>query len=192
MLSYLLKPKRAIRQRAERSPFSSPYAGGASSPLLGARHAGPEHHRRPAADYDHDEQLDEHDAIEESDGDGEEDEDEVDEDGDLGTPLLPIFSAAHLGNSTRSTQRVSADSCCRRYTGLQPHSHDTLARCTTMRDNALMGPAEVASGLAISRQADTTADSDVPSLESYALRPDGELLAVQKGGTDEPGEFRHE
>lgn len=96
MLSFLLKPKRALPQRGERSPFSSPYAGGASSPLLGARHAGLEDHRRPAADYDNDEPPDEHDVVEES---ADDDEDGVDEDGGLGTPLLPIFSAAHLGNS---------------------------------------------------------------------------------------------
>lgn len=97
MLSYLLKPKRALRPRGDRSPFSSPYAGNASSPLLAGRHDGLEDHRRPAADYDHDGPPDEHDD-EESDGDAEEDEDEVDEDGGLGSPLLPIFSAAHLGN----------------------------------------------------------------------------------------------
>lgn len=54
-----------------------------------------------------------------------------------------------------------------------------------------MGPAEVASGLAISRQADTTADPHVSSHEGDALRPDGELLAIQKRGTDEPGQFGH-
>lgn len=99
MLSYLLKPKRAFRQRGDRSPFSFPNAGDATSPLLGARNSGQEDHRRPAADYDNDGPLDDHD-VEESDEDAEEDEDDVDEDGGLGTPLLPIFSAAHLGNST--------------------------------------------------------------------------------------------
>ena len=98
MLSYLLKPRRALRQRGDRSPFSSPYAGDASSPLLGGRHDGLEDHRRPAADYDHDGPPDGRDD-EESDEDAEEDEDEVDEDGGLGTPLLPIFSAAHLGKA---------------------------------------------------------------------------------------------
>lgn len=58
-----------------------------------------------------------------------------------------------------------------------------------MRDNALMGPAEVASGLTVPRQADTTADTYLSSLESYAVRPDGELPAVQKRNTDEPGKF---
>ena len=96
MLSYLLRPRRAIRQRGDRSPFSSPYAGGASSPLLAARCGGLEDHRRPAADFDDGVPADEHDIMEGSDEDAES-EDEVDEDGGRRTPLLPIFSAAHLG-----------------------------------------------------------------------------------------------
>ena len=109
MLSYLLKPKKALRHRADRSPFSSPYAGGASSsPLLGPTHGELEDHRRPAADY-RDERPEEHDVTGESDVDAEEDEDEADEDGGLGSPLLPIFSAAHLGNSglTFKVQSIS-------------------------------------------------------------------------------------
>lgn len=58
-----------------------------------------------------------------------------------------------------------------------------------MRNNAFMGAAEVASGLTVPRQADTTADTHVPPLESYAVRPDGELSTIQKRSTDEPGEF---
>ncbi|KAI9821900.1 MAG: hypothetical protein M1827_002482 [Pycnora praestabilis] len=91
MLSSLLRPKKA-RPRADRSPFSSPYAtesspGAAGQPTIEAR-------RRPAADYN--------DEAAESGGVNEEDEalDEIteeDEDGDGdATPLLPIFSAAHL------------------------------------------------------------------------------------------------
>lgn len=61
-----------------------------------------------------------------------------------------------------------------------------------MRNDAVMGPAKIASGLAVSRQADTTADPYVSSLKSYALRPDGKLLAVQEGDTNEPRELWHE
>lgn len=52
-----------------------------------------------------------------------------------------------------------------------------------------MGAAEVASGLTVPRQADTTADTHLPSHESYAVRPDGELSTIQKRSTNEPGEF---
>lgn len=84
MLSSLLRPKRA-RRRVEETPiFSSPYAG----------HA--------AADFTEDDEEDEHtdDDEENDEGDeGEEDmtEGEEGEDGDSNSPLLPIFSAAHLG-----------------------------------------------------------------------------------------------
>lgn len=69
MLSTLLRPR---KKRVDRSPFSSPFN---SSPLA-ARN-----------DYD---QIDDH-------GNGDDyDEDDGGED-DVGAPLLPIFSAAHLG-----------------------------------------------------------------------------------------------
>tara|TARA_R110002060_G_scaffold62580_1_gene71956 strand:+ start:681 stop:1094 length:414 start_codon:yes stop_codon:yes gene_type:complete len=85
MLSSLLRPKKA-RRRVEESPlFSSPYAG----------HA--------AADFTEDDDEDEHTEEEDNDqGDEEEGEEgmsegEEGEDGDSHSPLLPIFSAAHLG-----------------------------------------------------------------------------------------------
>ncbi|KAK0120400.1 hypothetical protein ONS96_010615 [Cadophora gregata f. sp. sojae] len=85
MLSSLLRPKKA-RRRVEESPlFSSPYAG----------HA--------AADFTEDDEEDEHTEEEDNDEDdhGDEEEEgmsegEEGEDGDSHSPLLPIFSAAHL------------------------------------------------------------------------------------------------
>ncbi len=86
MLSSLLRPKKA-RRRVEESPlFTSPYAG----------HA--------AADFTEDDEEDEHteDDDDQDDGGDEEGEEEMTEgedgeDGDSNSPLLPIFSAAHLG-----------------------------------------------------------------------------------------------
>jgi hypothetical protein len=69
MLSTLLRPK---KRRADKSPFSSPFE---SSPL--------------AARNDYDQIDDNEDADDYDEDDGGED--------DLDTPLLPIFSAAHLG-----------------------------------------------------------------------------------------------
>src|SRR4051812_11236698 len=105
MLSSLLRPKKA-RRRVEHSPLSSLYAD-QSSPLLARqqrlqpRHAtadfteteaedsvtedGDEGENRPGADD------------EDPEGEGEEGMgDRGDEDGE-DSPLLPIFSAAHLG-----------------------------------------------------------------------------------------------
>ncbi|KAH7355448.1 hypothetical protein BKA65DRAFT_605280 [Rhexocercosporidium sp. MPI-PUGE-AT-0058] len=85
MLSSLLRPKKA-RRRVEQPPiFSSPYAG----------HA--------AADFTEDDEEDEHTEDEEDNDQGDEEEEgehmtegEEGEDGDSHSPLLPIFSAAHL------------------------------------------------------------------------------------------------
>ena len=100
MLSSILRPKKG-RAGRERSPFSSPYAGLQSSPIA-ARRSGADERRRAAAELNDDEASGERQGV----GDEEEDDDDddltpdygADEDGhDEATPLLPIFSAAHLG-----------------------------------------------------------------------------------------------
>ena len=99
------------RQHGERSPFSSPYTALPSSPVA-VRRSSLEERRRPAADFDNDtspgptNRIDEEDE-EDEDVDHEEEED-VDEDGGGEmSPLLPIFSAAHLGPSIRSWPTVA-------------------------------------------------------------------------------------
>ena len=88
------------RPRGDRSPFSSPYTALLSSPVA-ARRGSLEERRRPAANFNADEspapniKIDEHEDEEELEEEDEGDEDE-DGEGDM-TPLLPIFSAAHLG-----------------------------------------------------------------------------------------------
>lgn len=90
----------------ERSPFSSPDSNFHASPIA-ARRGSLEERRRPAANFDHGispglaDRIDEEDREEEDgeeDGREEDQEEELDEDeaGEL-SPLLPIFSAAHLG-----------------------------------------------------------------------------------------------
>lgn len=83
------------------SPFSSPNSNLHPSPIA-ARRGSFEERRRPAANFDHAispgfaERINE-EAQEEEDGEDEDQEEELDEDeaGEL-SPLLPIFSAAHL------------------------------------------------------------------------------------------------
>lgn len=90
---------------AERSPFSSPNSNIHPSPIA-ARRSSLEERRRPAAKFDHARSptptngADDQDREEEN-GDEEDQEEELDEDeaGEL-SPLLPIFSAAHLGRLT--------------------------------------------------------------------------------------------
>lgn len=93
------------RHHRERSPFSSPYTALPSSPVA-ARRSSFEERRRPAADFnpaDFNQDVSpgvtgktdrEQEEEEEEDG---QDPDDPGEDGDEDmTPLLPIFSAAHL------------------------------------------------------------------------------------------------
>ncbi|KAL9075762.1 MAG: hypothetical protein Q9161_001514 [Pseudevernia consocians] len=83
------------------SPFSSPNSNLHASPIA-ARRGSLEERRRPAANFHHgispgpEERIDEEDQ-EDEDGEEEDQEEELDEDeaGEL-SPLLPIFSAAHL------------------------------------------------------------------------------------------------
>lgn len=113
MLSSLLRPKKRRRDVA-RSPFSSPSGRGDTSPE-GVRRSLLHERRHPAADYD-DENYDGFDGDEHHDDDGEEedeeneDDDEEDDDEDGAaedTPLLPIFSAVHLGLFTPVSEAQS-------------------------------------------------------------------------------------
>ncbi|MCJ1465878.1 hypothetical protein MMC07_004497 [Pseudocyphellaria aurata] len=86
--------------REERSPFSSPYPALLSSPA--ARRSSLEERRRPAAEFNQDispgrTSKNNEDREEREEEDGLDPDDDMDEDGDEEmTPLLPIFSAAHL------------------------------------------------------------------------------------------------
>ncbi|KAH8594454.1 hypothetical protein B0O99DRAFT_595389 [Bisporella sp. PMI_857] len=100
MLASLLRPKRG-RRRIEHSPFSSQY-NDQSSPLVArnrrieARHATADF---TETDIDDEITEDDEEAIEDDEEDEPDDDDDGggdDEDGDEDTPLLPIFSAAHL------------------------------------------------------------------------------------------------
>lgn len=97
-------------QEKRPSPFSSPYSNIQASPIA-ARRSSVEERRRPAAIFNHLLSPAAEDRIEEEDLDdeeGEEPDEDVNEDeegdGDINeddagetSPLLPIFSAAHLG-----------------------------------------------------------------------------------------------
>lgn len=108
MLSSLSRLGTTTSQHGERSPFSSPFSALHSTPVA-ARRSSLEKRRRPAVNFNHDLSPNPTSRIDEEiedDDDGDEDEEQVnehddedsDEDGAGETsPLLPIFSAAHLG-----------------------------------------------------------------------------------------------
>jgi len=102
MLSLLLRPRKGRRRVEQHSPFSSQFDQ--SSPVA-ARNQRQEV-RHATADFTETDVDDENTEDEEEDEGDEEDigndEDAMgsvdDEDGEEDSPLLPIFSAAHLGN----------------------------------------------------------------------------------------------
>lgn len=111
MLASLLRPK-ARRQQIDQTPFSysSPLAPSDSSPWFrAAGRRGPQRARRDGYSEDeHEPELEEIDENMDQDWVGDEDEDEEDDEEDgppEATPLLPIFSASHLG---RCPTRVSS------------------------------------------------------------------------------------
>jgi hypothetical protein len=106
MFSSLLRPKKG-RQRVTYSPSSSPF-GDQSSPLIARQQrAGP---RRTTADFTEtdaeDSNTEEEDGQEVGEEEPQEEEDNgheaEDEDGDVDSHILPIFSAAHLGKKSHS------------------------------------------------------------------------------------------
>ena len=111
MLSSLLRPKKHRQRVEEHSPFSSVYPVD-SSPIVArqerqVRHATADWTETEAEDDnsegdDDGEDIDEdgvdREAGDEEEGEEEEEDQDEDEDGEEDTPLLPIFSAAHLGN----------------------------------------------------------------------------------------------
>ena len=95
MLASLLRPKKR-RVYAERSPFSSPYTA-REAPVCRDQH--PPHHTAIRFNGLSDDEHDDGDVDDDNDyGAGENYEDAEDEDeANESTPLLPIFSASHLG-----------------------------------------------------------------------------------------------
>ncbi|EKD17476.1 uncharacterized protein L3040_005079 [Drepanopeziza brunnea f. sp. 'multigermtubi'] len=99
MLSSLLRPQRARRRAEQSSPFSSPYAGHAAADFTEDDDED-EHSEEEEQEEEEQDTVDEGEEDADADGEGDEGEDDdgdaEHEDGDSHSPLLPIFSAAHL------------------------------------------------------------------------------------------------
>ena len=110
MLSSLFGSGRG-RARKNRSAFSSPRSGIQPSPVANRR-SSQEQRRRIAAGFENDGSIAEEDVLMEEDAeedDADADQEDEDEDGDDDqSPLLPIFSAAHLGMdlTSRITEKL--------------------------------------------------------------------------------------
>jgi hypothetical protein len=93
MLASLLRPRQP-RLRVDRSPFSSPPTAQKQSSFIGRR----KYSHYPDNNFQDDDQEEESTSHGEyEDGDEDEDEDGEQNEHNESTPLLPIFSAPHLG-----------------------------------------------------------------------------------------------
>ncbi len=182
MLSSLLRPSRRSRRQAnDRSPFNSPSPEAArQNPLNERTHLLRQNQNNAvmgvetsgAEGDDHADSNLEDEEVESDNEDGVRDE----------TPLLPIFSAAHLG--LKVSCRVPSHCSCtdannRCPAHIQFDSCHTSPRRVQMRNNIVLGPASFPTGVTISSQADPTRNSRCIFFESNRICPHGQLLTVQ-------------
>lgn len=187
MLSSLLRPLQGSgRQPDGRSPFSSPSPQAPRWDSLNERS-----HLLP---------RDQHTTIREVEARGIQRGDEVqtdghldDEEGESGdedgvrddTPLLPIFSAAHLGSESVQSNLVSCDIYTdvddRRFAHIQPDPRYSSPCGHEMRDNADLGPAAFPTGVTIPSQADPARNPSCTFFQSNRVRVDGQLPTIHQG-----------
>lgn len=194
MLSSMLQSRPSWNRNKDHSPYSS-FHGNPSSPDEPRRHR-PEIRHAAAAytETEDDEQETERNGEHEVGGDEEEEDmdhedghlehDDEDEDPRAGTPLLPIFSAAHLGRTIflltifHISPTTKADLFNRCLASLQPYPCDSTDRGTTMRNHVNMGPTSITTSLTIPCEADATDDSNLSFLSRHTICADGKLLAI--------------
>ena len=170
----MLSPDRA---RRDRSPFSPHYTDLATSPVA-ARRSSLEERRRPAAEFGSGPSPISHKQIRERDEDdahidGEsEGGDEEDEPGPQ-SPLLPIFSAEHLGEFNANFCHASLKGLIilgvRHPSCLQYHPHNPASHRTPLRNDSILGSAANPASIPIRCKAYSTANQKLSLLESYLI-----------------------
>jgi hypothetical protein len=182
MLSSLFRPSRSSkRQRDTRSPFSSP------SPAVTRRH--PPHERTQLLSQDQAnapgiQNTSRTDSDEEDHTDHDLDDEEFESGNEDGVreeaPLLPIFSAAHLGSNLflqvlRLWTCTDANRCT---------AHIQLNPCHTppdrvqMRNHVIMGPTSITTSVTVSPQTNPAGHSSYTLFQSNTIRVDGQLSTI--------------
>jgi hypothetical protein len=191
MLSLLLRPKKKVRRVQEQ--FSSPATHGEqSAPAKYGRERAEV--RYAAADWTETDENDEETEEEGSNGGLEEEqveqhhlggEDDDHEDGDEETPLLPIFSAAHLGTIfIQYYLHLDKANYYRCNTGLSSNTCDSNDCPSSKRNNLDVGPTAVSASITIPRETYAATDSNSTLLSSDSICLDGELPTVWEGSTN--------
>ena len=192
MLSSLLRPKKKVRRVQEQ--FTSPAPPGEQS--APAKHGRERAEARyAAADWTETDDNDEETEEEDSNGGGlEEEQAELDhlggedddhEDDNEGTPLLPIFSAPHLGTIfIQCCLHLDNANYYRCNTGLSSNTCDSNDCPSSKRNNLDVGPTAVSASITIPRETYAATDSNSTLLSSDTVCLDGELPTVWEGSTN--------
>lgn len=146
--------------------------------------------RHATADWTETEDNDEN-TEDEEEGDGDEDEEDEeeneedgDEDGDEDTPLLPIFSAAHLGKKdllepiSCHFYMLTSPRCA---SCIQSHACHPSHRPPQNRNHLDLGPTPIATSLPVSSQTDATTGSNESLFAGDVIRFDGKLFTIPEG-----------
>jgi hypothetical protein len=127
-----------------------------------------------------------------------EDADAEDEDAPIeSTPLLPIFSAPHLGTAPVTMKkfwRVFTDfvSLNRYPSGLRRYTCYPILDHLAVRNHPYLGPAPIASDFAILGKANSTENQSLALFKSYAICIDDELPSIRQGSSFEPRKQRNQ
>jgi hypothetical protein len=107
-------------------------------------------------------------------------------------PLLPIFSAQHLGSYPPGPVEKSTLTLCRQDTRVSsPASHQAAGRAP-MRDDPVVGPAAHSANIAVPRQAHPAGHPRRTLLPGDAVCPLGELPAIPERCPAQPGLHRRQ
>jgi hypothetical protein len=194
MLASLLRPKKR-REYAQSSLFPSPYTRDESRwPLLNETARGGQ---KPGygvlyGNVETNEEDTEEESVEDEDADAEDEDAPIES-----TPLLPIFSAPHLGTAPVTMKEfgtVLTDfvSLIRYSSGLRRYTCDPILDYLAVRNHPYLGPTPIASDFAILGEANPTENQSFALFKSYTLRIDDELPSIRQGSSFEPRKQRHQ
>lgn len=197
MLASLFRPKNQIY--AEHSPFSSPDTTRNAPPFF--RNQGQASGTRNTGIRDHNEDH-EYDIAGERGGDAEyensngdiEDEDDPQET----SPLLPIFSASHLGMAPLELDDLILWKIKkliltilvphRFFARVRRHPCHTFAHRRPLRDHFVVGPIALASDFSVPGETHSTENYGITLFQSLPICSDDKLSPVQQGSPSLSGE----